>query len=53
MAASLPFLDIFDHLTQAEEVLRVWLGTPFGGGRHAARVAKITQIERKYAKEPS
>jgi ribose 5-phosphate isomerase B len=39
--------------TQAEEVLRVWLSTPFGGGRHAARVAKITQIERKYAKEPT
>src|SRR4029077_18294895 len=39
--------------TQAEDVLRVWLGTPFGGGRHAARVAKITQIERKYAKESS
>jgi ribose 5-phosphate isomerase B len=41
--------------TQAEDVLRVWLGTAFGGGRHAARVAKITQIERKYAlsvKEP-
>ena len=36
--------------TQAEDVLRVWLSTPFGGGRHAARVAKITQIERKYAK---
>ena len=39
--------------TQAEDVLRVWLGTAFGGGRHAARVAKITQIERKYAKESS
>jgi ribose 5-phosphate isomerase B len=39
--------------TQAEDVLRVWLGTPFGGGRHAARVAKITQIERKYAKQPT
>jgi ribose 5-phosphate isomerase B len=38
--------------TQAEDVLRVWLGTAFGGGRHAARIAKITQIERKYAKEP-
>ena len=36
--------------TQAEEVLRVWLGTKFAGGRHAARVAKITQIERKYCK---
>ena len=39
--------------TQAEDVLRVWLGTAFGGGRHAARVAKITQIERKYAKDAS
>jgi ribose 5-phosphate isomerase B len=36
--------------TQAEEVLRVWLGTPFGGGRHAGRVAKIAGIERKYSK---
>jgi ribose 5-phosphate isomerase B len=38
--------------TQAEEVLRVWLGTQFGGGRHAARILKITRIEQKYAKEP-
>jgi sugar-phosphate isomerases, RpiB/LacA/LacB family len=36
--------------TQAADVLRVWLGTPFGGGRHAGRVAKITGIERKYGK---
>ena len=38
-------------LTQAEEVLRVWLGTQFAAGRHAARVQKIRQIEQKYAKE--
>jgi ribose 5-phosphate isomerase B len=38
--------------TQAEEVLRVWLGTEFAAGRHAARVQKISQIEQKYAKEP-
>jgi len=37
--------------TQAEEVLRVWLSTPFAGGRHAARVQKITQIEKKYSRE--
>jgi ribose 5-phosphate isomerase B len=36
--------------TQAEEVLRVWVGTAFGGGRHAGRIAKITGIERKYSK---
>jgi len=32
--------------TQAEDVLRVWLATPFGGGRHAARVEKIKEIEK-------
>jgi ribose 5-phosphate isomerase B len=36
--------------TQAEEVLRVWLSTPFGGGRHAARLQKIAQIEQKYSR---
>jgi len=35
--------------TQAEEVLRVWLETPFAGGRHAARVDKITEIEKRFA----
>ncbi len=34
--------------SQAEEVLRTWLSTPFAGGRHAARVDKIAAIERKY-----
>lgn len=38
--------------SQSEEILRTWLGTPFGGGRHAARVGKIAAIERKYSKEP-
>jgi ribose 5-phosphate isomerase B len=32
--------------SQAEEVLRVWLTTPFGGGRHTARVQKIAEIEK-------
>ena len=32
--------------TQAEDVLRTWLATPFGGGRHAARVEKIGEIEK-------
>ncbi|HEY6390337.1 MAG TPA: RpiB/LacA/LacB family sugar-phosphate isomerase, partial [Bryobacteraceae bacterium] len=32
--------------TQAEDVLRVWLSTPFAGGRHAARVQKIAEIEK-------
>ena len=37
--------------TQAEEVLRTWLATPFGGGRHQARVNKILDIERRYSKK--
>src|SRR4051794_41748080 len=35
--------------TQAEDVLRVWLGTPFAGGRHQARVDKISKIEQRYS----
>jgi ribose 5-phosphate isomerase B len=37
--------------TQAEDVLRTWLSTPFAGGRHQARVQKILDIERKYLKK--
>ena len=33
-------------VTQAEDVLRTWLSTPFGGGRHAARVDKINEIDK-------
>jgi ribose 5-phosphate isomerase B len=36
--------------SQAEDVVRVWLATPYGGGRHQARIDKITAIERRYAK---
>ncbi len=35
--------------TQAEDVLRTWLATPFAGGRHAARVEKIRAIEKEFA----
>ncbi len=30
-----------------EKILRTWLTTPFEGGRHARRVAKITALEPK------
>jgi len=30
----------------AREVVRVWLDTPFDGGRHVARLEEIGQIER-------
>jgi len=37
--------------TQAEDVLRTWIATPFAGGRHQARVRKISDIERQYLKK--
>ena len=37
-------------LTQCEAILRTWMTTQFAGGRHAARVDKITAIERKHSK---
>ena len=30
----------------AEEIVRVWLATPFEGGRHVARIEQIAQIEQ-------
>jgi ribose 5-phosphate isomerase B len=36
----------------AIEIVRAWLGTEWGPGRHAARVDKITEIERRYMKSP-
>jgi ribose 5-phosphate isomerase B len=34
--------------SQAREVLRTWLTTPFAGGRHTGRVNKIAELERRY-----
>jgi ribose 5-phosphate isomerase B len=36
--------------SQAEEVLRTWIGTPFAAGRHQGRIDKITAIERRFLK---
>ncbi len=35
----------------AKQILKTWLATEFGGGRHAKRVDKITAIEKSYLKE--
>lgn len=37
--------------TQAEDVLRTWLATPFAGGRHQARVQKIMDVEQRFLKK--
>ncbi len=36
----------------AIEIVRAWLGTAWGPGRHAARVEKITDVERRYTRSP-
>ncbi len=33
----------------ALQIVETWLATPWGEGRHARRVAKITEIERTYS----
>ena len=34
----------------ALEIADIWLHTPYAGGRHQARIDKITAIEKKYGK---
>jgi ribose 5-phosphate isomerase B len=34
----------------AKQILKTWLSTEFGGGRHAGRVNKIMAIEKQYMK---
>jgi ribose 5-phosphate isomerase B len=34
----------------AQQIVKTWLKTDFGGGRHAGRVNKIMDIERRYLK---
>jgi ribose 5-phosphate isomerase B len=35
----------------ARQIVKTWLSTDFGGGRHAGRVNKITAIEKRYLKK--
>lgn len=35
----------------ARQIVRTWLETDFGGGRHARRVDKIMEIERRFSKK--
>ena len=34
----------------AKQIVKTWLATEFGGGRHSARIDKITAIEKQYLK---
>jgi ribose 5-phosphate isomerase B len=35
----------------ARQIVKTWLETPFGGGRHARRVDKIMEIEQRFLKD--
>jgi ribose 5-phosphate isomerase B len=37
--------------SEMEQMIRVWLETPFGWERHLRRINKIAEIEKKYMKE--
>ncbi len=37
-------------LNLARQIVTTWLNTPYGAGRHARRVDKITQIEQRFLK---
>jgi ribose 5-phosphate isomerase B len=39
--------------TLAKQIVDEWLATPWGPDRHARRVAKITEVERRYASAPA
>jgi ribose 5-phosphate isomerase B len=34
----------------ARQIVKTWLSTEFGGGRHARRVEKIVAIEKRFLK---
>jgi ribose 5-phosphate isomerase B len=38
-------------INQVKLIVKTWLDTDFGGGRHTRRVDKITEIEKKFSKE--
>ncbi len=38
--------------TLAQQIVKTWLETPFGGGRHARRVEKIMETEQRFLRRP-
>lgn len=35
----------------AKSIVKIWMETPFGGGRHQARVDKIGEVEKRFSKQ--
>ncbi len=42
--------DLYD-VDAAQRMIKVWLDTPFDGGRHARRNEKIAEVERSFARQ--
>jgi len=40
----------FVGLNLAKQIVKTWLSTEFGGGRHERRIAKISAVEKQYMK---
>lgn len=38
-------------LNLAKQIVKTWLDTPYGGGRHENRVKKIMDVEKQYSKD--
>ena len=37
-------------ISLAKQILKIWVTTEFGGGRHAKRIEKIVSVEKQYLK---
>jgi ribose 5-phosphate isomerase B len=46
LSGELPEADQSQHIARLKRIVLTWLETPFEGGRHARRVAKIAEYER-------
>ena len=40
----------FVGVNLAKQIVKTWLSTEFGGGRHERRITKITAVEKQYTK---
>jgi len=41
---------ITERIEMVKSIVKIWLNTPFAGGRHLVRVNKIGDIEKRFLK---
>ena len=44
-------MELSDYIKLARQIVKTWLETEFGGGRHARRVDKIDAIEKRFLRK--